>query len=72
MKKCVASAYGNLMNGYQKGDWKVTTDVYGPNVTILAPGKPTVKGKDSSHPSLFPPAFVGGEGGRFRCGEVLA
>lgn len=45
-KKEIGQAYGTLMNGYMKGDWKVTSQIYGPNCTILAPGKGTIKGKE--------------------------
>jgi ketosteroid isomerase-like protein len=47
-KKEIGTAYGTLMNGYQKGDWKVTSQIYGPNCTILAPGKPSIKGKEAA------------------------
>ncbi len=44
----IGKCYGILMNGYQKGDWKVTSQIYGPNCTILGPGKPTIKGKEGT------------------------
>lgn len=34
------------MNGYQKGDWKVTSQIYGPNCSIIPPNQPTVKGRE--------------------------
>ena len=42
----IGKCYGVLMNGYQKGDWKVTSQIYGPNCTILSPGQPTIKGRE--------------------------
>ena len=46
VKQEIAKCYGQLMAGYQKGDWKVTSEIYGPNCVILAPGKGTIKGRE--------------------------
>jgi len=46
VKQEIAKAYGTLMTGYQKADYKVTSQIYGPNCTILAPGKATLKGRE--------------------------
>ncbi|KRX46116.1 hypothetical protein T09_8046 [Trichinella sp. T9] len=47
-KQNIGKQYGVLMNGYQKGDWHVTSTIYGPNCTILAPGKALIKGKQAA------------------------
>uniref|UniRef100_A0A5S6R0Q7 sulfite oxidase n=1 Tax=Trichuris muris TaxID=70415 RepID=A0A5S6R0Q7_TRIMR len=47
-KENIGKQYGVLMNGYQKGDWQVTSTIYGPNCTILAPGRPMIKGKEAA------------------------
>jgi len=48
MKQEVGKCYGQLMTGYQKGDFKVTSQIYGPNCTILAPGRPIIKGREGA------------------------
>lgn len=48
VKQEIGKCYGQLMNGYQKGDWKVTSEIYGPNCVILAPGKGAIKGRDGT------------------------
>jgi len=44
----IGKAYGTLMTGYSKADWKVTSQIYGPNCTILAPGRAGLKGKEAA------------------------
>jgi len=44
----IGKAYSTLMTGYSKADWKVTSQIYGPNCTILAPGRPGLKGKEAA------------------------
>lgn len=46
IKAEIGKAYGTLMTGYQKGDWKVTSQIYGPNCVIMSPGKSNIKGRE--------------------------
>lgn len=39
------------MTGYQKGDWKITSQIYGPNCAICPPDQPAIKGKEGKTPA---------------------
>jgi len=48
VKQEIGKCYSQLMTGYQKGDWKVTSEIYGPNCIIMAPGKGAIKGREAA------------------------
>ncbi|VDP11673.1 unnamed protein product [Soboliphyme baturini] len=47
-KQAIGKQYQVLMTGYQKADWNVAAQVYGPNCTIINPQHHSAKGKEGA------------------------